>query len=282
MTSGSDQGIGLRPHEQEIASRSSRIGRLRMSGFVDIYTLIFLVLAVVIFWKLRSVLGQRTGTERPPFDPFSRRSANDADGKPGDAKTIDARLTEVRQGDTVVLLPRSRWRGSRCGHRECRGRADRRLAPAGSPLAVGLAAIAAVDRDFDPKQFLDGARTAYEMVVTAFAEGDRKALKPLLGREVFDGFASAITEREQRGETVEFNFVGIDKAEISDASVKARSAQVTVRFVSKLISATRNKAGEVVDGDPVTVADVTDVWTFARDTSSRDPNWLLIATEMVE
>ncbi len=249
-----------------------------MSGFMDIYTLIFLVLAVVIFWKLRGVLGQRTGTERPPFDPFSRKGPKDIGAKPADGKPVDA-------SDKVIPLPR---RPGDEVHQPGTVPADvvenriAAYAPPGSPLANGLAAIMTVDTSFDPKQFLDGARTAYEMIVTAFAEGDRKALKPLLGREVYDGFAGAISEREQRGETVEFNFVGIDKAEITDAALKGKSAQVTARFVSKLVSATRNKAGEVVDGDPVVVADVTDIWTFARDTSSRDPNWLLVATETVE
>jgi predicted lipid-binding transport protein (Tim44 family) len=120
------------------------------------------------------------------------------------------------------------------------------------------------------------------MIVTAFAEGDRKTLKQLLSREVYDGFVSAITEREGRGETIEFKFVGIDKADITGASAKAQTAQVTVRFLSKLVSATHDKAGAVVDGDPTHVGDVTDVWTFARDTTSRDPNWKLVATESVE
>ncbi|SHF59218.1 Predicted lipid-binding transport protein, Tim44 family [Kaistia soli DSM 19436] len=248
-----------------------------MNGFVDIYTLIFLVLAVVIFWKLRGVLGQRTGSERPPFDPFTRKSANDANGKP-----LDARPVEVPRGDKVIPMPRRDGVDAPAATVDVVADRISAYAPEGSPLATALAAIMAADRNFDPKQFLDGARTAYEMIVTAFAEGDRKALKPLLGREVYDGFAGAITEREQRGETVEFNFVGIDKAELVDAAMKGKSAQVTARFVSKLVSATRNKAGEVVDGDPVVVADVTDIWTFARDTSSRDPNWLLVATETVE
>ena len=254
-----------------------------MSGFVDIYTLIFLVLAVVIFFKLRGVLGQRTGTERPPFDPFARRGGDaKQDGKGQDGKTIDAQPVAgapAGEPDNVVALPRP------AGAAEAVVAADERItavAEPGSPAAAGLAAILAVDRSFDPRQFLDGARTAYEMIVTAFARGDRKALKPLLGRDVFEGFARAIDEREQRGETVEFNFVGIDKSEIVDAALRGSSAQVTVRFLSKLVSATRDKAGEVVDGDPVLVSDVTDIWTFARDVSSRDPNWKLIATESVD
>ncbi len=113
----------------------------------------------------------------------------------------------------------------------------------------------------------------------AFAEGDRKALKNLLSREVYDGFVSAIAQRESRGETIEFRFVGIDKAEITDAALRGGTEQVTVRFASKLISATHDKTGAVVDGDPVHVGDVTDIWTFARESNSRDPNWKLVATE---
>ena len=120
------------------------------------------------------------------------------------------------------------------------------------------------------------------MIVTAFAEGDRKMLKQLLSREVFDGFVAAIGEREGRGEKIEFKFVGIDKAEMTAASAKAGSAQITVRFLSKLISATRDKNNAVIDGDPVKVGDVTDIWTFARETTSRDPNWKLVATESVD
>jgi predicted lipid-binding transport protein (Tim44 family) len=117
------------------------------------------------------------------------------------------------------------------------------------------------------------------MIVGAFAEGERRSLKNLLSRDVYDGFETAISEREKRGETVETRFVSIDQADIVGAELRGRSAQVTVRFVSKLVSATRNKSGAVIDGNAEGVTDVTDVWTFARDISSRDPNWKLVATE---
>jgi predicted lipid-binding transport protein (Tim44 family) len=117
------------------------------------------------------------------------------------------------------------------------------------------------------------------MIVTAFAEGDRRQLRNLLSREVFDGFDHAIGEREGRGETSETRFVSIDSATITGAEVRQRSAQVTVRFVSQLVSVTRNRSGEVIDGNAEKVTDVTDVWTFAREASSRDPNWKLVATE---
>jgi predicted lipid-binding transport protein (Tim44 family) len=235
-----------------------------MNGFIDIYSIIFLVLAVVIFFRLRSVLGRRTGNERPPFDPYSRREAPKAGGG----------------NDKVISLPgRAAEAGLATPEAEERVKA---VAPAGSVLQDPLVAIAKADASFDPQQFLAGAKGAYEMIVTAYAEGDRKALKQLLSKDVYDGFVSAIGQRESRGETMEFKFVGIDKAEITDAALKSGSAQVTVRFLSKLISATHDASGAVIDGDPVHVSDVTDIWTFSRDVASRDPNWKLIATESVE
>jgi predicted lipid-binding transport protein (Tim44 family) len=239
-----------------------------MNGFVDIYTIIFLAIAVVVFLRLRSVLGRRTGSERPPFDPYSRRES-----LPGAA------------GDKVIDLPRRQAAPNGAGAPGIAPAAAERLktiAPEGSPLNAGLTAIASTDGSFDPDEFIAGGKAAYEMIVTAFAEGDRKTLKQLLSRDVYDGFVAAIGEREERGETIEFKFVGIDKAEITGASLKGNSAQVTVRFLSKLISATRNRDGNVVDGDPVHVGDVTDIWTFAREVASRDPNWKLIATESVD
>ncbi len=153
------------------------------------------------------------------------------------------------------------------------------VAAVGSPVAAGLDAIFAADPTFEGKHFLAGARAAYEMIVNAYAEGDRRTLKNLLSREVYDGFESAINEREKRGELVESRFVAIDKAEITSAEQRQRTAQITVRFVSQIVSVTRDKTGKVIDGNPDKVSDITDVWTFARDTTSRDPNWKLVATE---
>ena len=239
-----------------------------MNGFVDIYTIIFLVLAIVIFFRLRSVLGRRTGSERPPFDPYSPREAPPTAS--GDDKVIS-------------LPPRRPVEADAPGPIAPAAEAQiKTLAPEGTSLNEALRSIASADRSFDPNSFLAGAKSAYEMIVTAFAEGDRKMLKQLLSREVYDGFVAAITERETRQETIEFRFVGIDKAEITDAALKNGSAQITVRFLSKLISATHDKNGNVIDGDPVHVGDVTDIWTFSRDVTSRDPNWKLIATESVD
>jgi predicted lipid-binding transport protein (Tim44 family) len=235
----------------------------------DIYTIIFLALAVFIFLRLRSVLGQRTGRERPPYDPFSAR---DTARKPATEKVVTL-PTRTASTTEVVAKPAEpaempatgeRWKG---------------IAAAGSPVAAGLDAIAAEDKSFDAQHFLAGARAAYEMIVTAFAEGDRRTLKGLLSREVYEGFESVIRDREARGETVETRFVSIDTSEITSAELRAKIAQITVRFISQLITATRDRAGNVIDGSAEKVTEVTDVWTFARELSSRDPNWKLVATE---
>jgi len=235
-----------------------------MRDVFDIYTIIFLALAVFIFLRLRSVLGQRTGRERPPYDPYSAREQ--IRPAPEKVVTLPNRTTEAAAPKPVEepIAPGERWKG---------------VAETGSPLAAGLDAIVAADSSFDPKHFIAGGRAAYEMIVTAYADGDRRTLKNLLAREVYDGFDSAITEREKRGETVENKFVSVDEAEITNAELRGRTAQLTVRFHSKLVTATRDKNGNVVDGSADKVTDVTDVWTFARDTSSRDPNWKLVATE---
>jgi predicted lipid-binding transport protein (Tim44 family) len=234
-----------------------------MNGTFDIVTLLFLVIAVVIFLRLRSVLGRRTGNERPPrYDPYS---APDASGKP------------VR--DNIVTLPRAE--PARAPDELDEATFAKRLkdvAVEGSDVAKKLQVVAQVDRSFDPKHFMAGARAAYEMIVTSFAEGDRKTLKQLLARDVFDSFSTALSERERNGETVEFKFVGISSAEVIDAEVAGKTASITVKFVSDLITATRNREGAVIDGDPSQIRDVTDIWTFARDVSSRDPNWRLVAT----
>ena len=126
---------------------------------------------------------------------------------------------------------------------------------------------------------MQGAKAAYEIIVTAFAEGNRRTLKDLLGPEVYDGFNSAITDRESRGEQIDQSFVGIKSADLVEAELKGGMAHLTVKFVSELISATRDKAGEVISGDPKRIREVTDIWTFAREAISRNPNWKLVATQ---
>lgn len=241
-----------------------------MNEAFDPLNLLILAIAVVIFFRLRSVLGRRTGNERPPFDPFAARRRNGENAKPG--------RPEEASGN-VITLPRDRSAEAKPADAEPAAPIWTGFAEPGSALAAGLERIAGADRDFSPATFIAGAKVAYEMVVTAFAQGDKPSLKNLLSREVYDGFAGAIDNREKAGEKLDSRFVGIDKADLVSAELSGRKALVTVKFVSELISATTNRAGDVIDGDPKQIREITDVWTFERDTGSRDPNWKLVATE---
>jgi predicted lipid-binding transport protein (Tim44 family) len=236
-----------------------------MLDVFDIYTIIFLALAVFIFLRLRSVLGQRTGRERPPYDPYSARDAVRPSSSTNDnVVALPGRGGEVPPKTTGPVESTERWKG---------------VAEEGSAVAAGLDAIAREDKSFDAKPFVAGARAAYEMIVTAYAEGDRRTLKNILSRDVYEGFEQAIRDRESRGEKAETRFVSIDKSDITGAELRGRTAQVTMRFVSQLVSVTRDRNGSVIEGSPEKVTEVTDVWTFARDVTSRDPNWKLVATE---
>jgi predicted lipid-binding transport protein (Tim44 family) len=237
-----------------------------MQDSFDITTLIFIVLAIFVIWRLRSVLGQKTGSEQPPFDPLSRRDAPLRPGNSGPETDHNVVHLPGANGTrpAVEVQTAERWKG---------------FAEPGTLMAASLDGIARAEPNFDAGEFLEGAKAAYEMIVTAFAMGDRKTLKDLLSREVYEGFERAITERESRGERVETTFVSIDKAEMAGAEVVGKTGQIVVRFVSQLITVTRDSSGTVVDGSPDQVAEVTDVWTFARQLGSRDPNWQLVATE---
>jgi predicted lipid-binding transport protein (Tim44 family) len=230
---------------------------------VDIYTIIFLALAVFIFLRLRSVLGQRTGSERPPYDRAAPNVVQRTQENNNTVPMPGAVIDQAPLAPSADVAPADRWKD---------------VAEPGSPLAAGLDAIAAHDSSFDPRHFISGARSAYEMIVLAFANGDRRSLKDLLSSEVYDSFEAVIKDREKHEQKTETRFVSIDKAELVGAEARDRAAQLTVRFVSQMISVTRDKTGAIVDGNPDKVADITDVWTFARDTSSRDPNWKLVGT----
>jgi predicted lipid-binding transport protein (Tim44 family) len=220
-----------------------------------------------VIWRLRSVLGQKTGAERSPFKPVDRSRTEPPANRPEGDNVVRLPGADRASADRAQTAPRPEardWRG---------------IAEPGSAIANGLEAVVQVEPGFDPRSFVEGAKSAYEAIVIAFAKGDRKTLRSLLSREVCEGFEREIDAREGRKEVVETTFVSLDKAEIVAVDVKNRVAQVTVRFLSHLITATRNAQGQVIDGSAETVVEVPDVWTFARTLGTRDPNWQLVATE---
>jgi predicted lipid-binding transport protein (Tim44 family) len=239
---------------------------LTMSDIFDLTNILLLAVAVAIFLRLRSVLGRRTGDEQPRLDRYATR---------------DAAPQPAREGN-VVPMPRAGPPPS--GGQPPSQNVDDRLGalPENSRALGPLREIAKADQSFDASSFLKGAKIAYEAIVTAYARGDRDTLRNLLSREVFESFSSVIAERDSRGETNELSFIGITSADIVDANFADRIAHVTVRFVSELVTAVRDKAGNVIEGDIKAVRQVTDVWTFARDVSSPNPNWQLVATDSPE
>tara|TARA_E500000331_G_scaffold64565_1_gene59303 strand:- start:2365 stop:3042 length:678 start_codon:yes stop_codon:yes gene_type:complete len=216
-------------------------------GFLDI--ILFAMLAAFLIYRLGSVLGKRTGNEQKRPDIFG------AGDNPDEG-----------QDDNVISLP------DRSPDPE-----NESTEPA-SPMDAAIAQIKLADRSFDEEGFVTGARAAFEMVVDSFANGNTDTLRSLLSDDVYENFAAAIRERVSKDQTHETTMMGFDVTEIIEAEMEGRNALVTVKYVSDQVNVTRDLEGEIVEGDPVAVTRITDIWTFARDVSSSNPNWVLIAT----
>ena len=219
-------------------------------GFLDL--ILFAMIAAFLVLRLRSVLGRRTGQERPRHDPLSQQ--------PSDTKS----------NDNVVELPDQTGKEDQ----------DKDIIDEKSddPIQAGVAHIRTSDPSFNLDEFTTGATAAFEMVVQAFAEGDLETLRSLLNDEVYDNFSAAVREFEEGDEKLETTVISIKTADVLEAKVEERMAFVTVKFQSEQVNVTRDKNGEVIDGDPNRVTDITDIWTFARNTRARDPNWTLVET----
>jgi predicted lipid-binding transport protein (Tim44 family) len=214
-------------------------------GFQYFDIILLALVAAFLVLRLRSVLGRRTGTERPPEPirpPIVKRDIG---------------------GDNVVSLTEP---------------AVRDVAAPAVAKGDGLSQIRAADPKFDPADFLQGARSAFEMIVHGFAAGDTATLRPLLSDDVYERFAEAIRQRVAAKETQETNIVAVKSQEISDAELQGRTAFVTVKFVSDQVNILRAADGTAIEGGPDQVHEKTDFWTFARNLRSQDPNWLLVAT----
>lgn len=245
-----------------------------MFGEIDPITLISLIVAVVAILKLRSVLGRRTGDEETRIERVRAEHRERA-------AASDKVVTLPRRDGGETYQPAEADGANAVAEVEAKIRSS--YSDSVQPVQQGLLEILKQDSSFDPQHFTQGAKAAYEMIVTAFAEGNRRMLKDLLDTDVYDGFIAAIADRESRGEQIDQSFVGIEKADIVEAELRKGIAYITVRFVSQLISATRDRNGEIISGDDKRVKDVTDIWTFSRDMSSAralaNPNWKLVATQ---
>jgi len=205
---------------------------------------LFAMVAGFLILRLRSVLGRRTGHERPP----------------------QPAITRAQQNDNVIAV------GVRRGSAQVGGTRP------SDAVAGGLEAIRGADPTFDASHFIEGARAAFEIIVGAFAAGDKSRLRPLLSDDVYRDFAAAVEERETAGETLENRIAQLKHVDITEAGLRGRTARVTIKFVSDQINVLRAHDGSIVDGDPNNPVEKTDFWTFARDARSSDPNWELVGT----
>lgn len=216
-----------------------------LPNYFDI--ILFAMVAAFLVLRLRSVLGRRTGNERP-HDPVLRRAEAPAD-----------KVVALRSRSPAAPPPVT-------------------TAPPPDAVAAGLEQIRSADPGFDPSQFLAGARAAFEMIVGAFAAGDKAHLRPLLSDDVYTPFAAAIDERAAARETLETRIIALKRLDVTEAGLTGRIARITVKFVSDQINVLRAHDGSIVDGDPDHGVEKTDFWSFTRDTRASDPNWVLEAT----
>ncbi|MFL2669259.1 MAG: Tim44/TimA family putative adaptor protein [Alphaproteobacteria bacterium] len=220
-------------------------------GFQVLDIILFAMIAAFLVLRLRSVLGRRTGHQRPPPD-----ASTDNDVK-------------TKSKENVVELSDQTSKESDLNSEE--------IDPS-DPVAAGLAEIRAADPSFEPMTFVLGAKAAFEIVVQAFAEGDKDSLRGLLNNEVLENFGLEIDKREKAGETLETTVIGIKKENIIEARVNGETAFITVEILSEQVNVVRDAAGKTIDGDGNQITTVTDIWTFARNTRARDPNWRLVET----
>jgi predicted lipid-binding transport protein (Tim44 family) len=218
------------------------------SGGFPIDLILFGMIAAFLILRLRNVLGKRTGFERqaPPLQQAPTAPAAAA------APIIEGRAEPAPAP------------------------ASRNVPPAGSPSGQALARMREIDRGFDPVRFLSGAEQAFRMIVTAFASGDRVALRSLLADETYKAFEEAISAREKANETQVSEIKAIEQIAIEGAEVRGTLGAVTARIVSDQISYTKDKLGRPLTGTDA-VTEITDLWTFERDLSQRDPTWRLVA-----
>lgn len=211
------------------------------------YTIIlFAMVAGFLALRLYAVLGKRTGHEQALPKPSEERVA-----VPPLPRTID-QVVEVREPGGRVIE---------------------------SGAESGLKAVISADPSFDVAQFIDGAKSAYKMILEAFWKGDEETLAWLVEDDVRAGFAEAIAERKAAGHVLENRLVSIERALISDALVEGKTARITVRFDADIAAVTRDAEGNVVGGSLSDAVETHDIWTFARNLRSDDPNWKLVETD---
>jgi predicted lipid-binding transport protein (Tim44 family) len=210
-------------------------------GFAFFDIIIFAMLAIYLVFQLRRVLGRKTGMEKPPTNEFTEEKE------------------PAPQHENIISL---------------NGKNQEQAVS-----SSGIMKLRQLDTNFNEKEFISGSRAAFSWIVSAFADGDTMKLEPLLGPKLFKNFEQAIQERAAAGEKLETKIVSIKSVQIDDVSVAGNTANVTVEFISDQIKVVRDSEENIVDGNPDTIENLKDLWTFNRDVTSPNPNWILTRTE---
>ena len=220
----------------------------------DLDLLLFAMVAAFLVLRLRSVLGKRTGNQQSKQDPVSGQKQD----RSGKSKVVELPInSEEKASPEDMAIPDEK---------------------SDDPLLEGVNKIKTADSSFDLREFSEGAREAFGMIVQAFAEGDLETLESFLSDDVFENFSLAIQEREERKETLETAIIAIEVAEALEVDMDGQNALVTMKFISEQVNLTRDSEDRIIDGVPNTVTKITDIWIFSRDTKSNDPNWRLVET----
>ncbi len=227
-----------------------------MSGGFPVDLILFAMVAAFLVLRLRSVLGRRTGFERPPREGTGAYDPRAA-ARPADDAVPELPAAAPQAGGPRLVIPDAR-----------------------TPVGQSIARIRGVDATFDPASFLAGAEGAFRMIVDAFARGDRQTLRALLSDDTYAGFEGAITAREQAGHTQRSEVRSVQELGIDAADLRGTTADITVRFVTDQVNLTTARDGSVVEGAEA-VTELTDLWTFQRDLRNADPTWRLVATASV-
>ena len=211
--------------------------------FIDI--IIFAVIAVLLVLRLRSVLGQRSGYEQPQ----SERPTNSFDDNENDSEVIPLHAKATDNAPATLH---------------------------------GLDALRGIDRNFSEKEFISGAKSAFEMILTAYAEGDLAQLRRLLGYDLLQSFTSSIENRIAAKESLSITLDQLHEASILNITVTDQVASITVHFHSVQTRLAKDENGEPIDSEDIDAREFTDIWTFERDLTLSDPNWKLTETESAD
>ena len=216
--------------------------------------IIFAAIALFFFFRLRSVLGQKTGEEHKHGKLLTQKSLRPVPLRPQDQVAVKDKI-DSDQEIAAVLVGQDQ---------------------------VAVKKLQAIYPAFQPTSFLKGAKIAFESVLNAYAEGDTKTLKSLVDQEIFDAFSGSIVERQNKVQQQQTMIVAINDAKIESIKIENSQAFVTVLIISEQINVVRNQDGQVIEGDATAVRNIRDLWTFRKDLRNMDPNWLLVATHNAE